>query len=88
MIATLHFILMGFLGAVAYILIWAKAWKDVKAFESVRHLIIGAIIGYVYYVAYSEYDFPNLLMCFIAGYMGPDAIAGLIEKLKPKKEGR
>jgi len=40
----LNFAFMGFLGGVAYVLVW----KIVEKFEIVRHLGLGAIVGYVY----------------------------------------
>lgn len=83
---TLHFILMGFLGAVLYILIWAKKLEDIYKFESVRHMVVGAIIGYIYTILYSEYGFPDLIMCLIAGYWGSDFVKALVERFRPSSK--
>ena len=79
---TLHFIFMGFLGGVLYILIRAKRKRDLYKFDSIKHLIIGAIIGYIYSILYSEYNFPNSIMCLVAGYMGADFIKALVERFR------
>jgi len=82
------FIILGILGALAYVILWSKGFQELLSYTSVRHVVVGAIVGYVYTVLYSDYNFPNQIMCFVAGYMGPDFIEGLLERFKPKpKEG-
>jgi hypothetical protein len=78
---------MGFLGALLYVLVWSSSLKDLWSYSSLRHLLVGLIVGYIYSVLHSEYSFPNSVMAAVAGYMGPDFAAGLIEKLKPKIGG-
>jgi len=80
-----YFTVMGFLGGLAYCFIWAESWNDVKSFKYSKRMILGAIIGFLYNFLHSEYNYPNFVMSFVAGYMGTDAIVGLIEKLVPKK---
>jgi len=80
----LHFIFMSFLGAFLYVLVWAKNWNDIKTFESVRHLIISIPIGYIYSILVANYNFPDLIMCTVAGYMGVDFVQALIDKFKQK----
>jgi hypothetical protein len=75
---------MSLLGAVLYVLVWAKSWQDLKTFESIRHLIISIPIGYIYSILVSNYSFPDLIMCMIAGYTGVDFIQALIERFKQK----
>ncbi len=82
---TLHYISMAFIGAVLYVLVWAKTSKDLTTFESIRHLIISIPIGYIYSILVANYNFPDLIMCTVAGYMGVDFVQGLIEKFKPKQ---
>lgn len=84
----IYFAALGFLGALAYVFFWSKRVQDLYSFESIRHLVIGAIVGYVYSLLHSEYNFPNSVMAFVAGWMGVDFISSLIEKLKPKLEER
>jgi len=75
----LWFTLMGTLGGAAYILVW----KITEKYEIIRHLLLGAIIGLIYYSIYSEWTFPNSVMAFISGYMGTDFLEGLAERTKP-----
>jgi len=82
-----HFIAMGIIGAVLYVLIWSRSWQDLKQYEVVRHLAVGAIVGYVYGILHSDYNFPNAIMSIVAGYFGPDFIQALMERLKPKVTG-
>ena len=82
----LNFAAMGFLGGLAYVLLWATEWKDLKTLESFRHIVIGAIVGYVYTHLHSDWGYPNAVMCFVAGYFGVDFIQGLVEKVR-KKQG-
>jgi uncharacterized membrane protein YeaQ/YmgE (transglycosylase-associated protein family) len=83
MILDPHFILMGIIGAVLYVLIWSRNWEDLKQYEVVRHIAVGAIVGYVYGILHSDYNFPNAIMSIVAGYFGPDFIEGLMERLRP-----
>lgn len=82
----LKFIFMGLIGGFTFIMIKAKGWDEFKEFTTVRRVIVGGIAGFLYYFVYSEWDFPNIVMSFVSGYMGTDFIEGLINKLKPKKE--
>lgn len=83
----MHFSFMGLLGGITYILVWAKTWNDVKQFTSVKRMILGGIIGFVYFFLYSQRDFPNTIMSWVAGYMGTDFIEALIDRLMPKEAG-
>ncbi|MEM2447921.1 MAG: hypothetical protein QXT14_03085 [Candidatus Bathyarchaeia archaeon] len=84
MLEVLHFILMGWLGAFLYVLIWAKSWQDLKKFESVRHMVVGLIVGYVYQILHSNYSWPDLFCSMIAGYFGSDFIQALVEMFRGK----
>jgi hypothetical protein len=79
---ALHFMLMGFLGAFLYVLMWAKKPENLYSFEAVRHLVVGVIVGYIYSILYSEYSFPNAIMSLVAGWMGVDFIESLVERFK------
>jgi len=82
-----EFVALGLLGACVYVIMWAKSFADLKSYGCFRHVIVGAAIGYVYSFLYSKYDFPNFIMCFVAGYMGPDFIEAMVERMKPKPPG-
>jgi len=79
---ALHFMLMGFLGAFLYVLMWAKKPENLYSFEAVRHLVVGVIVGYIYYILHSEYNWPNLICTTIAGWFGVDFIQSFIERFK------
>lgn len=85
LVETLHFMLMGLIGALLYVLFWAKSWQDLKRFESVRHILCGILVGYVYSLLHSNYGFPDLVMGMVAGWMGVDFIQALIERFKSKQ---
>jgi hypothetical protein len=83
------FIFSGFLGGLLYILCWSKTPKDLRDFNNLKRLGVGAIIGYIYFFLHSDYNFPNSIMSLIAGYMGTDFIEALTERFSPiikKKE--
>jgi len=75
------YVVMGVLGSILYILMWSKNLCDVKSFEALRHILIGGIVGFVYYYLHTDYNFPNGIMSLVAGYMGPDFVEALVERL-------
>jgi len=79
---ALHFVFMGVLGSLLYVLVHAKEPKDLYGFDSLRRIAIGAIVGYLYMFLHSDYGFPDLVMTAVAGYAGSDFIMVLFEKLK------
>lgn len=79
-------ILLGLVGGIANVIVWAKSWADLKEFSAFRTIIMGGIVGFVYIFLHSDYGFPNTIMTFIAGYAGTDFIRGIIEKFGKKQE--
>jgi len=79
-----NFIVLGLLGGFTNVLLWSKTWQDFKSLESIRYIVLGAIIGYLYTFLHSDYNFPNFVMTFVAGYMGPDFIQGILERFKKR----
>ncbi len=77
----LLFVFLSLLGGIAYVLIDAEKWDDLKTFKTARHILISLIVGVIYYNLYSDWDFPNMIMTFVSGYMGPTFIQGLLKKL-------
>lgn len=77
---TVQFVLLGFLGGLAYALLKSEDWADLIKFSLARRLIVGTIVGYLYNILYSNYDFPNMIMCFVSGYAGVEFIEGLVHK--------
>jgi len=82
----LWFFFLGFLGAATHILVESKNFSDLTKFESLKTYAIGIIVGFLYDILYSDYNFPNFLMCWVAGYTGTDFIKKLLERLKDKPE--
>ena len=75
------FVLLSLLGGFTYILVEiAKTWKDLVTFFAFRRYILGAIVGYLYHIAYSTWTVPNSLMCFVSGYMGVHFINALVRR--------
>ena len=83
-IAFLPFILMGFIGGVAYVLANSSTWNDLKSFASFKRYLLGAIIGGIYNCMYSTWDFPDGIMAFVSGYAGTDFINKLIDRATKK----
>jgi len=79
----LNFVLMGLLGGLAHTFIIAKTWQDLKAFKNVRRVIIGAIVGFLYSFLWSDWGFPNMIMCFISGWWGVSFLENLAMRFKP-----
>jgi len=80
------FIILGLAGGVAYVFMHSKDWQDLTKFGAAKRIILGGIVGGVYYLAYSEHNFPNQMMTFVSGYMGADFIEKLVEKVKKSEQ--
>jgi len=83
-----RFAFMGFLGGLAYGLVRAERWRDLRRFVFYKRLLLGAIIGVLYNFLYSDWDFPNMVMSFVSGYAGVDFIEGLIGRLAQARRPR
>lgn len=71
------FVIAGFLGGLASALLWAKGFEELKSYESVRAVILGAIGGYLYYLMFTEWNVPNGVVAFFFGYAFKDIIDAL-----------
>jgi len=78
----LHFVFMGFLGAFLYVLVWSKSAKDLASYESLRTLVVGSIVGYLYGLLHFNYGFPDLVMTSVAGYFGVDFVEAIMERFR------
>jgi hypothetical protein len=78
----LYYTVAGLLGGLASALIWAERWEDLKAFEFFRAVALGAIGGFVFFLAHSEWNLPNSVVAFVWGYSFKDIIEGLVEKYR------
>jgi len=84
---ALWFIFLGLLGGFAYVLMeQAGEWEDLIAFPAFKRYALGAIVGLVYFIGYSERNFPNGVMCFVSGYAGTSFIQSLINRLSNSRK--
>lgn len=81
-IVVIKFMLMGLLGGFASMLIWAKDWHELKSYENARRIVLGAITGIFYFALYTDWNFPNMVMVFVSGYLGADFIEGIVERFR------
>jgi len=63
-VVILSFAFMGFLGGVAYV----SLWRIKKPYEIGRYIILGTIVGFLYFFLHTEYRFPNSIMAFVSGF--------------------
>ena len=82
----LWFMFLGLLGGVTHVIINSNGWKELTSFNSGKRYVIGIIVGFIYNILYSDYSFPNSIMCWVAGYMGISFIEGIIDRFTEKKE--
>jgi len=83
----LLFIINGTIGAFLNVLMWSKSFEDFKSFKSLKLILIGALTGYIYWWAHSEYNVPNGLLSIMAGYTAEDLLEWLLEKVPWSKKG-
>ena len=81
-----YFMFMGLLGGLTYVIVNSNGWAGLTSFDSVKRYGLGIIVGFLYNHLYSDYSFPNSIMCWVAGYMGISFIEGLIYKFTEKEE--
>ena len=85
MTEAISFSALGLLGGIISAWVNAKSFKKLIAFESIRFVVLGALIGLVYHFLYSIWNWPNNVMAIIAGYAGTDFIDFLVEKHRIKQ---
>ena len=76
----LWFILFGAIGGTAYVFMVAEKWEEFREFNSQKRIILGGIVGFIYFYMHSDWGYPNAVMTIVSGYMGPTFIDQLIEK--------
>lgn len=78
--AIIWFIVLGVLGGVTYVIVNSEKWSDIGTFSAFKRYVIGGISGFLYSILYSDYSFPNSIMCFVSGYMGTTFIESLVKR--------
>ena len=79
---------LGLLGGITHVIINSKNISDLTSFSACKRYVISIISGFLYNILYSDYSFPNSIMCWVAGYMGTSFIEGLVKRFTEKKEPR
>jgi len=80
------YVFNGLLGGLASSLLWAKGWSEIKSYESLRGIILGAIGGYVFFWMHTQYSVPNGVVAFAWGYAFKDIISSIIERFAQPKQ--
>jgi hypothetical protein len=80
--AWLYYTIAGLLGGLSSALLWAEKWEDLKKFEFYRAVVLGAIGGYLFFMAHSEWNLPNGIVAFTWGYVAKDVFEALAEKMR------
>jgi hypothetical protein len=75
---------MSILGAFTNVLLWIKSWREITSFEAMRTLILGIIVGILWYFMRVEHNLPDSVVSFVVGYSAKDILDAIVEKLKPK----
>lgn len=86
-LGPLWFGLLGLLGALLRVWLWARGWQQLRAFESVRHLVVGFLSGIVYWFLHARLGFPDGVMAIVVGYFGSDLIHGIMKRLAGGVQG-
>jgi len=79
--------LLGLLGAVLYVWVWAKGWAQLTGFKAVKHMVVGFLSGVVYWFLYMRLGFPDGAMAIVVGYFGTDLIEGIMKRLRGGVQG-
>jgi len=82
MYVELMFAFHGFIGALLGVLVKAKSFQEIKTWGTVRWLLIGILVGYVYCTLHSDYNFPDRVMTIVAGYFGADFVEAIFSRFK------
>lgn len=85
-VKMLAFVVLGVIGACACALRSSSSYEELGTYANIQRVLMGAIAGFIYYFLWSDYDFPNTVMCIAAGYTGTDIIDGIVEKYRAQKK--
>jgi len=81
-VVTLYFVLVALLGGTAFVFFESRTWEDLRKYRNVRHLVLAGIAGFVWFLLYSEWGFPNLVVAFIAGWFAPTFLESFVKRVK------
>lgn len=80
----IYTILLAILGSFTNVLLWIEKWSDVTSIKSIKTVVLGFIVGILYYILRVEHQFPDSIMAFIVGYSANDFLSFILEKFKLK----
>ena len=75
---------LSVLGAIANVLLWIKSWEEVTSVEAVRTVLLGMIVGILWYFMRVEHGVPDSVVSFVVGYTAKDVLEGIIERFRPR----
>ena len=70
------------LGAFTNVIMWARKPEDIASFEAVKTLVLGFVVGVVWYFARVEHGVPDSLLCFVVGYSSEDIVNAITARVK------
>jgi len=79
------FVVNAVIGSLLNVLMWCKSWEELKGWEAVKTVLIGAIVGYIYWWGHQEHGFPDGLMSILVGYSSKDFIEWVMTRIIWKK---
>jgi len=80
-LTVLMFVCNAIIGAFLNVLMWSKSVEDIKSYEAVKTVLIGAVVGYIYWWGYQSHGFPDGMMSILVGYSSKDFIEWVMEKV-------
>jgi len=83
--SLLLFVVNATIGAFLNVIMWAKSPSELKGFEAIKTILVGAIAGYLYWFGHQEHGLPDGMMAIVVGYCGKDVVEWIIEKFAPWK---
>jgi hypothetical protein len=77
---------MSVLGAFTNVLLWIKSWSELSSFEASKTLVLGIIVGILWYFMRVEHNLPDSVVSFVVGYTAKDIIEAVVQKFKPLQQ--
>lgn len=79
-VTALMFIINATIGAFLNVLMWSRRKDDLKKWKAIKTVMVGSIVGYIYWWGYETHGFPDGFMSIIVGYASQDFINWLIHR--------
>jgi prepilin signal peptidase PulO-like enzyme (type II secretory pathway) len=80
-------LLMTVLGAFTNVLLWIRSWGELTSFEATRTLVLGLVVGVLWYFMRVEHNVPDSVVSFVVGYAARDIIEAVVQRFRPGFEG-